>query len=166
MEDKNHKSYIINHKSDLGFTLIELLIVFTIIAVLSALIFGNLYIVPRMRDAQRKSDLRLIQHSLEQYKADRDLYPTYGAWSGCGFTLGFGSTIYLSKFPCDPSGSNYWNAGWYYTWSSDPVADPPTRYKIGACLENANDAGSDVIATNPGGTGTCASGKYYVLESP
>ena len=152
-----------------GFSLIELLVVISIIAVLSALIFGSLYVIPRMRDAQRKSDLLLIQHALEQYKADGDLYPTNDSWPGCGSPLEYASTstVYLPKFPCDPNGTGYWNSGAYYTWSSDPVADPPTRYKIGACLENASDTGLNVTNTNPVSADTsCTSSKWYVLESP
>lgn len=152
-----------------GFSLVELLIVISIIAVLSALIFGSLYVIPRMRDAQRKSDLYKIQQALEQYKADQGLYPPYGFWSGgCGaFSIQSGGKVYLDESPCDPIGSSYWNWGWYFTWSSDPISNPPSRYVIAACLENANDNSPETTNQIPvaGAPTGCPSGKYFVLKS-
>jgi len=171
------QEFQISNSSD-GFTLIELLIVFTIIAVLSALIFGNLYVVPRMRDGQRKSNLRLIQHALEQYKADQDLYPLASSSSGgagCAISIlpancsnSFGnagaspscSRIYLKNIPKDPNGSS---CSYYYE-----VGSPnPNIYRLAACLENKNDNGRDVI-DNTGGSAPLSTfncTRIYLLTS-
>jgi general secretion pathway protein G len=169
-KNKNSKIKIQNfHK---GFTLIELLIVIAIIGVLATLLMVNFVGVrQRARDAQRKSDLRQLQSALEIYRSDNSSYPVSGTTgsssntlvANCSGSLGNGpgcTTIYIKTISTDPSGSSYYNGGYYY-YSSDGTSG---NYTLGTCLENSGD--SQGTPTNPGGTGTCASGKYYVLNNP
>jgi general secretion pathway protein G len=158
-------------KSIKGFTLIELLIVIAIIGVLATLLMVNFVGVrQRARDAQRKSDLRQIQSALEIYRSDNAIYPTsttVGSTSillaNCGNPqLSLGNpgctTVYMQKIPVDPSSSSsIYNQGKYYYSSAGYT------YTLGACLENGGD--SQGTAT-PGGSGTCTSGKYFVVNNP
>lgn len=146
-----------------GFTLIELLIVISIIGVLAALLMANFVGVrQRARDAQRKSDVRQIQASLELYRADIGAYPdsvpncTDSIKSDCAAA---DATVYMQDAPSDPLGSTYYNSGSYYY----EVGTGNATYTLGACLENSND--SQATTTSPGGSG-CATGKYYVVTNP
>lgn len=165
-----------------GFTLIELLIVVAIIGILAALLTNNFVAIrERARDAQRKSDLRQLQSSLELYRSDNGGYPVTsagvyqlpaGVISGSGncpnpgsFT--YSSVTYMKKIPCDPIGVSYYNTGDYY-YSSDG-----TNYTLAACVENVNDKDQNVyISTSPSlpagvnGVTGCTSGYYFVLQNP
>lgn len=153
-----------------GFTLVELLVVVAIIGVLSALVMANLVgIRQRARDAQRKSDVRQIQSALELYRADLGSYPNTTGYTACSTIAltnnGWVSdttnlTVYLKSVPCDPSGSGAYNNGVYYYTSSG------STYTLGACIENASDTDKNVTSTNPGGSGTCTSAKYFVVTNP
>ena len=158
-------------KSIRGFTLIELLIVIAIIGVLATLLMVNFVGVrQRARDAQRKSDLRQLQSAMEIYRSDNSSYPDSGSTGGisttlvanCSGSLGNGgcTIIYSKTIPNDPNGliSGYYNGGYYY-YSGGGNGN----YVLGTCLENAGDSQGEA---SPGGTGTCTSGKYYVLNNP
>jgi hypothetical protein len=97
---------------------------------------------------------------LEIYRSDVGSYP--GTLKNCGNSLGNATnscnTIYMQKIPSDPSGSGY-NSGNYFYQTPDNAT-----YTLGACLENSGD--SQGVPDNPGGSGTCSSKKYYVLNSP
>jgi len=164
------KSKVKSQKSKVnsGLTLIELMVVVAIVALITALIMGNILILPRIRDAQRKTDLHKIQHALEEYKSLEEAYPPpYDSRfsTSCGFKLssGFPEKVILGKFPCDPNNPNYWNGGLYYIW----LNSMSTRYVIAACLENPKESGPNVFTSIPvtGAPGGCPSGKYYVLRS-
>lgn len=143
-----------------GFSLIELLVVIAIIGILSTFAMVNFMgVKQRARDAQRKSDLRQLQSAVELYKADQSTYPP-AAQVVCGSPLKAGTATYMSKVPCDPAGSSFYNGGAYF------YSTTGTAYTIGACLENGNDTGTDITTTSPGGSGTCASGKWYRVLSP
>jgi general secretion pathway protein G len=161
-------------KSIQGFTLIELLIVIAIIGVLATLLMVNFIGVrQRARDAQRKSDLRQVQSALEIYRSDNGSYPAssitgaaYILAPNCGSpiqSLGNSTctTTYMQKIPVDPGGliTGIFNGGNYYYSSAGT-----TTYVLGTCLENGGD--SQGVSTSPGGSGTCSSGKYYVLNNP
>lgn len=140
-----------------GFTLIELLIVVAIIGILATLLMANFIGVrQRARDAQRKSDIRQIQSALEIYRSDNGSYPA--TLPLCGNPLVYGTNTYMTKIPCDPSGSTYYNGGNYYYSGSGG-----TTYTLGACLENTAD--SQGTGSSPGGSG-CASNYYYVVNNP
>lgn len=159
-----------------GFTLIELLIVVAIIGILATLLMTNFIGVrQRARDAQRKSDLRQIQSSLELYRADNGSYPSTGASytlpnsvisPGDGTcpdagTFSYSNTTYMKKIPCDSLGITYYNNGNYY-YTSDG-----TTYTLAACLENTNDGDANDTASAPTGSSGCPNGsKYFVLQNP
>lgn len=124
-----------------GFTLVELLVVIAIIGILSTLLTANFIGVrQRGRDSQRKSNLRQIQSALELYRADQAGYPATSSFPACGgaFTNTNGTTTYMQKVPCDPSGGSY-------TYSSTDT----TRYTLIGCLENSNDSEKDATNVAP-----------------
>lgn len=156
----NRKKYAVRLQK--GFTLVELLVVVAIIGVLSALIMTNLVgIRQRARDAQRKSDMRQIQSSLELYRSDAGSYPVTASFPSCGSSLSNGATVYMKTVPCDPIGSSYYNSGAYYYSSSDG-----STYVLAGCLENASDTDKNNTNTSPGGSGTCTSGVYFQVTNP
>lgn len=161
-----------NYKKKKGFTLIELLIAIAIIGVLTTLLMTNFVgIRQRARDAQRKSDIRQMQSALELYRSDQGRYPstigsTYRLNSSTACptsqSLSSGSTVYMSKIPCDTLGTSVYNGGNYYYYSATG-----STYVIAACLENTsdNDPSSTTTAPSPSG-GTCSTGKYFVVNNP
>ena len=67
-------------KTDLAFTLVELLVVISIIGVLASLVLVSFIPAQKQaRDAQRKSDLKQWQSSLETFaNQNNSLYPAFG----------------------------------------------------------------------------------------
>lgn len=165
----SHSSFISRLK---GFTLIELLIAIAIIGVLTTLLMTNFVGVrQRARDAQRKADIRQLQSALELYRADQGRYP---ALSGTAYRLNsstvcptsqslqVGTTVYMSKIPCDSLGASVYNSGNYYYYTSTNFT-----YTLAACLENANDNDTSATTTAPSPTGgSCPSAKYFVVTNP
>ena len=139
-----------------GFTLIELLIVLAIIGVLTSFLMANfLNARLRARDAQRKADLRQIQAALELYRADQGSYPP-APLPACGSSLVAGSTNYMQKIPCDPTGSGQYA----YTYTTTG-----TTYTLISCLENVKDKQKDM--TN--NTSYCTGGNTnwsFTLTNP
>jgi len=156
-----------------GFTLIELLVVIAIIGILATLITANFIGVrQRARDTSRKSDVRQIQSALELYKSDIGTYPngfsnksvtnTSTCVNASRVAFTYNSVNYMTKVPCDPLSSASYNGGNYFYTSATGAT-----YTLAACLENSNDGDTDSTATSPGATsGSCSSGKYYVLTNP
>jgi len=142
--NKNQKSKIKNQKFkfQFGFTLVELLVVVAVIGILSTLLTANFIGVrQRGRDAQRKSNLRQIQSALELYRADQASYPTAVNFPNCGatFTSPNGTSTYMQKIPCDPTGTSY-----SYT---QPLGN--NTYRLIGCLENQNDSEKDLTSLPP-----------------
>jgi len=149
-----------------AFTLIELLVVIAIIGLLSAIIMPNyMGARERSRDAQRKSDLKQIQKSMEMYRQDKGVFLTTTEYSNLGvndiWKSDTGSTVYLNKLPGDPSDSN----NRYYYNSTGGLT-----YTLAACLENVADndknTTSDCPSLSSPYTFNCAAGKkcYKLIE--
>ena len=157
----------VKHKSS-GFTLIELLIVIVIIGVLATILLANFIGVrQRSRDAQRKADLRQIQSAIELYKADQGVYPpnplysincdSYTSSSFSSLTGGSPAITYMTKIPCDPSGTTWYNSGnYFYSLAGN-------TYTLRACIENSNDTDQNVVVMLPS---DCSSTKGYELTNP
>ena len=122
-----------------GFTLIELLVVIAIISVLATLLMTNFVGVrQRGRDGVRKSDLRQIQASLEQYRFDNSSYPDTVP---CGSELSSGiGTVYMQEIPCDPLTNVSYE---YEALPAGCSGTLCTTYTLLACLENPNDLEKD-----------------------
>lgn len=108
-------------KNGSGFTLVELMISMAIIAILSVIgLAGYKKFYERAEDSQKRSDLKLIQSALENYRTDQGYYPLKGTGACPGTTttdglLRFGCSlrdpnnkrIYLNKVPISPGAANY-----------------------------------------------------------
>ncbi|MFT5226116.1 MAG: general secretion pathway protein G [Polaribacter sp.] len=102
-------------KQQSGFTLLEIIVVVTIIAVLAA------YIAPKVsgraddaRVAKAKSDIRVLESSLELYKLDNFTYPTTDQGLQSLTEKPSGSELshwrkggYIKKLSNDPWGNAY-----------------------------------------------------------
>lgn len=139
-----------------GFTLIELLVVIVIIGILSTLGVVN-YMDARMRarDAQRKTNLKEIQHALEFYRQDQSAYPA--SLPVCGNPLRDPANLktYIAKVPCDPTNSSPYLYRYTLTGST---------YTLVACLENVKDANKDMPTSNAVCNGT--SNWSYTVTNP
>jgi general secretion pathway protein G len=99
-----------------GFTLIELLVVITVIIVLAAMAMAQYRnSVIRSREAVLKEDLFRLRDSIDQYYADKGMYP-----SGLDALVSDG---YLRKLPIDPFTTN---ADSWQTVPSEPDPNNPT----------------------------------------
>jgi len=149
-------------KKQKGFTLLELLVVMAIMALLAGLglrTFGS--VQQKSRDGRRKQDLQSISKALEIYYNDFKHYPyaSGGKIMGCGenateecvwgdvWQNSNDLTLYMSKLPQDPGGSQY-----FY------LADAQGQtYRLFAYLENTED---EAIAKNQDGEAAYYSGTY------
>jgi prepilin-type N-terminal cleavage/methylation domain-containing protein len=139
-----------------GFTLIELLIVVSIIAVVSGVVIA--VIGPdrqrsKVRDAARQKDLQVVALALEQYYADRNVYPAaVGTPTNAYNTLrSLLTPQYMKSFPNDPS------AGFAYCYGS------PNLNNFVLCARQESDpavgVAQDGTSCTPVGAGT---GQYCV----
>jgi prepilin-type N-terminal cleavage/methylation domain-containing protein len=123
-----------------GFTLIELLVVISIIGVLATLIMANFNSArERARDAQRKSDLKQFQTSLENFANNNSgLFPSYTTMlSGDGLLtlcskLGITSA---SNCPTDPKNEDNYVYSFISNGSGSGATDA-TIYMFSVMLEN------------------------------
>lgn len=134
------------NKSFLGFTVLEVLVVVVVAAFFLALIIPGLINGPsRARDATRKSDLRAIKASLENFYNEKGSYPLKLS------ELEAGATPFIKKLPKDPkTGAEYV----YVTFGN-----PPNSFYLQATLENKNDPDLKNVGSDP------AKGIYQVNSS-
>jgi general secretion pathway protein G len=102
-------------ESQKGFTLLEIIVVVTIIAILAA------YIAPKVagraedaRIAKAKSDIRVLDSSMELYKLDNFSYPSSGQGLDALVNKPSGAELkhwrkggYIKKLNRDPWGNDY-----------------------------------------------------------
>ncbi|HUC94568.1 MAG TPA: type II secretion system protein [Candidatus Saccharimonadales bacterium] len=154
---KNLKSKILNLKS--GFTLIELLVVISIIGILSALALSSFSTAQKQaRDAQRKSDLKQYQNSLESYaNKNGGLYISWTTGSGASSTVlctGLGLT------GCPEDSKNTSDPTYAYKYQSDGTnlgTVTATKYVLWDKLESVTNYW--VLCSN-GKTGNIAQGSW------
>jgi prepilin-type N-terminal cleavage/methylation domain-containing protein len=161
-----------------GFTLIELLVAVSILAIISTLAIANFSgAQSKARDAQRKSDFKIVREALEQYKSDKGSYPVTGttyittattAFTGTSgesqftslmtdSTLGLVTNTYLTKAPADPRNS----APMQYRYATTDAGG--NSYYLETCLENNQDPAGYSTRVSP-----CATGNYtnYRISNP
>ncbi len=124
------------NKSHLGFTILEVVVVVVVAAFFLALIVPGLINGPsRARDATRKSDLRVIKASLENYYNEKGSYPTKLS------ELEGGATPFIKKLPKDPkTGADY-----VYV----VFGNPPNSFYLQATLENKSDPDLKNVGSDP-----------------
>lgn len=100
-----------------GFTLLELLTVMTILAMLATVgIVGYRHSIRRSKEAVLRENLFLLNHALEQHRADRGKYPTSLAQ-----LKEFG---YVRDIPKDPmTDQREWSQEYQEPESDSPDAD-------------------------------------------
>ena len=156
--------YLVRNSKLKGFTLIELLVVISLIGILAALALVSYTGTQKQaRNAQRKSDLKQYQNSLELFaNKNNGLYPSYDTnpTSLCS-VLGLGSNC-----PDDPRASE---PGQFYRYQSDGsgTGNPEaTEYVLWAELENTDEywvlcsngrVGATTEGIPPSISGTCPS---------
>jgi general secretion pathway protein G len=121
-------------------------VVVIVIAFFAALIIPGLISGPaRARDAERKSDLRVIKASLENYYNEKGSYPPNLA------ELEKGATPFIKQLPKDPKT----NADYVYI----PSGNPPNSFVLQTTLENKSDSDLKNPGNNP------ATGLYQITSA-
>ena len=119
-----------------GFTILDVVVVVIVVGFFAVLIIPGLISGPsRARDASRKSDLRVIKASLENYYNETGTYPTKLAG------LELGATPFIKKVPKDPK------TGSEYTYTT--TGSPPSSFVLEAVLENKNDQDLKALGSDP-----------------
>jgi len=128
-----------SRKRTRGFTLLELVTAMTILALLTSVgIVGYRHQTKVARESVLKEDLFQLNHSLEQYRADRGKYP-----SSIGRLRELG---YLRDIPADPM------TGSRDTWVTELEAqdpdNPEAEVGIFRIRSGSTDVGSNGIPYN------------------
>ena len=130
-----------------GYTLVELVLVIAILSimmVISVMTLNSMGLLGKSNDTRRKSDMKLIKTSFEEYFNDKGNYPTFDLVVGqIGATqlmdpINCGTTFFdpwLHTWPCDPDGHPY------YISVEEPkgTVDAPHWFKIFTKLQNGSD---------------------------
>lgn len=183
-------------KTKRGFTFVEVLVVVSVIAVLAAIIFAGMSEVrKKARDAERKSDLKLLQAAVELYKNENGQYPAgcrgAGVWSGqigTTYACADGSNQYIvglapkyiSVLPND-SQLNGTDSGYVYTTNTErtvykiqarktvegEIVDYNNEFKICDATDSAPVACSeDTQPPDPANAATCDIGMCDRVRRP
>lgn len=129
-------------KKKIGFTLIEILIAITVFCLLA--IFSYLFIpkyLVKAKDAVRKSDIKLISTTIEEYFQDTGCYPK--SLPLCDEPIANGDLILFSSLPCDPKTKNS------YVYVTDGK-NCPSWYQIYGILEYTPDPIIDRVGCRNG----------------
>lgn len=152
--------------------MVEILIVVTLIGILIAgtiVVLNPSQQLKRSRDGQRKSDLKLIQSALEQYKSDNGYYPGFVAGqpvkslgAAKNVIINTTSTNYLNTTPVGPTGASDATCS-DYVYS---VEANGSNYTLFTTLENATDSDATTAKSVPssvpsGGTTTDGYKSFY-----
>jgi len=127
------------HRSTRGFTLLELITVMTILALLATVgIVGYRHHVKSAKEAVLREDLFQLNHTLEQFKADRGRYPSS--------IKQLHEMGYLRDIPEDPFTRSR------DTWSAEPEApdpdNPDAEVGIWRIRSGSTDMGDNGIPYN------------------
>jgi general secretion pathway protein G len=122
-----------------GFTLIELLTVMTIMALLATVgIVGYRRHTRAAREAVLKEDLFQLNHSLEQFLADRGKYPT---------SIGqLRDEKYLREIPVDPMTQS--KDTWVSEYESPDQDNPDSEMGIFRIRSGSTDMGENQVPYN------------------
>ena len=122
-----------------GFTLLELLTVMTILAMLATVgIVGYRRHTKAAREAVLKEDLFQLNHSLEQYQADRGKYPT---------SIGqLREEKYLRDIPVDPMTQS--KDTWVTEFEAPDPDNPDAEVGIFRIRSGSTDLGENQIPYN------------------
>jgi len=122
-----------------GFTLIELLTVMTILAMLATVgIVGYRRHTKAARESVLKEDLFQLNHSLEQYQADRGKYPT---------SIGqLREEKYLRDIPVDPMTQS--KDTWTTEFEAPDPDNPDAEVGIFRIRSGSTDLGENQIPYN------------------
>lgn len=133
-------------KENKGFTLMELLVVIGIIALLSGLLSVSYNAAQkRGRDSRRRSDMKAVQESLEQYYVENSyVYPTGDCGDASDYIKGAWPSV-------DPTGESY----------DGMAACSATSYCVCAEMEVENTGNS----VDSGCTWSGGDLNYYCVEN-
>ena len=129
-------------KKNSAFTLIELLVVISIIVILITTGLTSFATAQRKgRDAKRKSDLRDIKNSLEQYYSVCGfVYPTSGATTYSPVICTSPSIAILPTVPADPRSTPY--------YCPTPVATNCSNSRFTLCTNLEGDTSATYCVNN------------------
>lgn len=135
-------------REERGFTLVEIVLVVGVIAVLSAVVIGNLgESRKKSRDAKRISDLEQIELALRLYKDVHESYPTFddGDFIGDGGGVDTVLNTYMGGIVKDPINS----LSYRYYYDSSYVCNGKTVPVITSVMERDNTGNfTEVCTTN------------------
>lgn len=135
-----------NLKTQKAFSLIELMVTISIVAVMAAVGLVTFSTVQRTgRDAQRKSDLRMLQSAIQQFYADFNHYPNV-------LTLTAGAPLNN----CTGEGCSSVTKTYLSTTPRDPISGTTDPY----CYTSFQTSASGALSCAAANFGTC---HYYEL---
>ncbi len=133
-----------SQKGSHGFTLMELIVVITVIGILAVMALPNLKNVPRRaRESALKNNVHTIRSVIDQYKADRGVYPP-----SLDELVERG---YLRSVPLDPITKS--RSTWQLEYEQIDSEDPP--------VEADEDQTQGIFDVKSGATGVDLHGVPY-----